>query len=74
MKGPLASAHDHLHGVDVGASGSYAASPEYVPVYGGIDLSDGASYTLEVRAVDDRDRVGTVEQSTEWGVDGSRAA
>lgn len=43
--------------VDLGARGSYSASPEYVPVYGDLDLSTGGSYSVEVRAVDDRDRV-----------------
>lgn len=45
--------------VETGATDAYSASPEYVPVYGGLDL-DGGGYTVEVRAVDERDRlVGT---------------
>lgn len=42
--------------VDTGTTDSYAASPEHVPVYGGLEL-DGGGYSVEVRAVDDRDRV-----------------
>lgn len=54
--------------IDVGARQSYAADPEYVPVYGGFELSEGGSYRLEVRAIDDRDRVGATGLTTEWSV------
>jgi hypothetical protein len=43
--------------VELGARGSYAASPEYVPVYGDLELSSRGRYSVEVSAVDDRDRV-----------------
>jgi hypothetical protein len=39
------------------------------PLYGGIDFSEGGPYTLEVRAIDDRDSVGTVQRDARWDVE-----
>ncbi|QLD88811.1 hypothetical protein HWV07_07095 [Natronomonas salina] len=52
--------------IELDATGSYTASPEYIPVYGGFELSDGGSYHVEVRAIDDREQVGAVDQTQLW--------
>ena len=54
--------------VDVDAGASYSANPEYVPVYGGLELSDAGGYGVEVRAVDEHDRVGSADvDRSRWG-------
>jgi hypothetical protein len=45
--------------VDVGGRGSYEARPERIPVYGDVEFSESGPYSLELRAVDANDRVGS---------------
>jgi len=49
--------------IDPDSGGAYAASPELIRVPGGVDAATG-SLTLEVRAVDGRQRTGTRRQRT----------
>ncbi|PSQ48701.1 hypothetical protein BRD19_05700 [Halobacteriales archaeon SW_7_65_23] len=45
--------------IDVGTASTYTASPERISVYGGVDLPAEGGYEIQVRAVDDRNHVGT---------------
>ena len=49
--------------IEVGSGSSYVATPERIHAYGDTMLSGDATYDVEVRAIDELDRVGTVDRT-----------
>ncbi|MDL0124726.1 PKD domain-containing protein [Halobacterium salinarum] len=45
--------------IEVGTASTYTATPERISVYGGVDLPAEGGYEIQIRAVDDRNHVGT---------------